>query len=64
MSLTRKHFIELAEIVRGGVDIRDNDCVDCIGYLADKLADFCAVHNPNFDREKFLTACEPREKGT
>lgn len=64
MSLTKKHFILLAEIVRGGVDIRDNDCVACIGYLADKLADFCAVHNPNFNREKFLKACELRKKGT
>ena len=64
MSLTRKHFIELAGFVRGGVDKRDKDCVDCIAVLADKLADFCAKHNPDFDRERFLKACELKGEGS
>ena len=56
MSLTRKHFIELARIVH------EEKLPECLRKsIAEKLADFCAEHNPNFDREKFLKACEIRE---
>ena len=48
MSLTRKHFKALADIMRthkaDGVMIRD-------------LADFCYESNSNFDRARFYDAC-------
>jgi len=47
--LTRKHFIELADILRehkaDGVLIRD-------------IADFCYNSNSSFDRGRFYNACE------
>lgn len=51
--MTRKHFKQLANIVKssGVLVVRD--------LLADELADFCARHNSNFDRERFLNACRP-----
>ena len=47
--LTRKHFKDLAEILRehkaDGVLVRD-------------IADFCYNNNSNFDRGRFYHACE------
>ena len=50
MTLTRKHFIHIAAtIAECDPDIRPN--------LAEQFADFCAEHNPLFDRERFIEAC-------
>ncbi len=62
MSLTKKHLKELASIVReSACDVANiESCSDCVRTLADQLGVFCAKHNPNFDRERFLKACEPK----
>lgn len=58
MSLTRKDYVMLAEVIDG-----------CEGYkvatielisrrkLADELADKLAADNPRFDKVRFLKAC-------
>ena len=54
MSLSRKHFNKLAEIV----DLMGDSITDeAQAYLAECLADFCECENPLFDRERFLQAC-------
>lgn len=70
MSLSRKHFIALAKIVR---ELREHATLNVHGtdhtrgmlaacdIVADDLARFCAPHNPSFDRARFLAACEPKE---
>lgn len=56
MSLTRKHFIELARIVREEKEGTNTET------LESAMASFCCGHNPNFDRQRFLYACEPKEQ--
>lgn len=36
-----------------------NNATDALDAVQQSLADFCASHNPNFDRARFLAACEP-----
>jgi hypothetical protein len=54
--MTRKHFIELADVIR---DANKNqfpqDGPPIFGYNAiQNLAHFCARQNPCFDRERWL----------
>jgi len=52
MSLSRKHFNELAEIIRvSGLGMPDHI------ELARRMASFCAQHNPRFDYDRFMAAC-------
>ena len=56
-TLTRRHFIALAEIVK-----RINDRGDMISHadaieLCEHISDMCEGFNPAFDRERFKTAC-------
>lgn len=66
MSLSRKHFQALADIVRAAYVPENGEETANVGYnlavsdMADALADFCAQHNPNFDRARFLDACQPK----
>lgn len=72
MSLSRKHFQALADIIaeaaRTADSYRDNGPdfaayatarMGSVQHIKHALADFCASHNPNFDRARFLAACEP-----
>jgi hypothetical protein len=54
VSLSRKHFVALADIV---ADIVDNEGTIDAKSLALRLADWCASENGRFDRERFLVAC-------
>ncbi len=50
--MTRKHFVAIARAIA---------MIDCPGtrdHLALLMADICADSNPNFDRTRFLRACE------
>ena len=50
--MTKKNFIELANVIRN-----HNDCPDCaftIGQIS-RLADFCQSQNPNFNRERWIS---------
>ena len=58
MSLSRKHFETIAQIVKdsrrnyGGQDILETES------LIDALIDYFASQNPNFDSYKFALACK------
>lgn len=68
MSLPRKHFQALADIIRDEAEHATKNCppglyrdgrLDASDTLKHALADFCSQHNPNFDLARFLAACEP-----
>ena len=50
--MTRKHFKAIAEIINDA-----GDDVDAVERLAGDLASYFKSENPNFDRDRFLTAC-------
>ncbi len=45
--MTKKHFIELADLIRARPH-----CFDNLAVLS--LADFCQDQNPRFDRQRWL----------
>lgn len=59
MSLTRKHFQLMAEIIRLEVKFHDKDSEEfkAVRRVAFDLASMSKADNPNFDRAKFLQAC-------
>jgi hypothetical protein len=56
MSLSRKHFTALAEIVASYAIPNGSGSVG-VKKLAHDLANFCAAENGRFDRERFMVAC-------
>lgn len=57
MSMTRKHFEEIAAILAG--DLATCTSMDQrvkVTGIAYSLADFCYRQNPRFDRDRFYTA--------
>jgi hypothetical protein len=52
--MSKKHFKELADMMWRN---RHNMKPETFRHICDELASFCAKHNPNFDRTKFLEAC-------
>jgi len=44
--MTKKHFIELADTIRNSAVFS--------GAAIERLADFCASQNPNFNRQRWL----------
>jgi len=50
MSMTKKDFIALADLIRTYHVDEDYNAV----VPLDELADFCQQQNPNFDRERWL----------
>lgn len=56
--LTKRHFESLAAIIRKEVDAAPTKGGALTHYrIGEALADFCAEHNPGFDRARFLSAC-------
>jgi len=53
MSMTKKDFVALAQLVQDYAATTDGST----RALAIFLADFCAARNPRFNRTKFLRAC-------
>jgi len=53
MSLTRKHFKAIAEIIRPFFCPQS----DIKRIFCENLADYFATENERFDRNKFLKAC-------
>ena len=53
-TFTHQHFRKVAEIIRGMPDMSMTPS-NLAFYFADALADT----NPNFDRHRFLMACQP-----
>ena len=53
--MTKKDYIILSGIVEDAKGIKRAD--DAVAYIAHEIARACAVDNPRFDRERFLSAC-------
>ena len=57
MALSRKHFEVIAEILRQQHGGDPNTCDYLVIYdTAHDLAEYFAIENPNFNRERFLKA--------
>ena len=63
-NMTRTHFQAIAEVLRearrtpgkGKEHLLDGE------RLAEKFADMCQGQNSRFDRERFLSACDPKQE--
>jgi len=61
MSLSRKHFQDLANILAQSrpLETRVSDPEYFLwNQLRNELASFCVRHNPRFDRQRFFDATE------
>jgi Flp pilus assembly protein TadG len=74
MAMSRRHFQKIADAIaeaaRTAESYRENGPefqayatarMDSVQHLMYALADVCASENPNFDRARFLAACQPKE---
>ncbi len=63
--MTKRHFNDLANrlyILRPKYDEKTSTFADLMRLdqwkkMVQEMADFCATHGANFNRERFLTAC-------
>lgn len=53
--MTRKHYREIANIIRSAALQHDPTTAE---YIAREMAMLLASDNPNFSRRQFLDACE------
>jgi hypothetical protein len=51
--MTKKHFIALADAIRGMITHDDGSSLE-YAEVVETLADFCQEQNPNFNRERWL----------
>lgn len=68
MAMSRRHFQKIADAIAAEMCVpiidpeferhRDEVCLS----IAERLADACASENPNFDRARFLAACQPSKE--
>lgn len=57
MSMTRKHFEEIAAILAGDLATSTSPAeIRKVMGITYSLADFCYRQNPRFDRDRFYTA--------
>lgn len=57
--MTKKHYIKIAAVFKRAKELENND-EDAVQVLHDLAYDLCTFFkedNPNFDRERFMTAC-------
>jgi len=54
--MTKRDFIAIAAAIRGTLDRSAPNLWPGIILLANNIADYCAVANPRFDRERFMDA--------
>jgi len=52
--MTRKDFVLIARTIRNSSEIIDETALEA---LAENFAEELAETNPNFDRDRFLSAC-------
>ena len=62
MTMTRKHFIAIAESVKAEKLVADGSAepaqrIDSIFGIAKRMADVFEDSNPYFDRTRFMVAC-------
>jgi hypothetical protein len=58
--LTRKHFKALASILAEHANCAP-DLDLCVQGIREDIASYCARENPNFDRARFMAACQGSE---
>ena len=70
MAMSRKHYIEVARIVRENLDFAGQQCSDHgasyavgVSAMARDLADMFRQDNPAFDRSRFYMACGLDDEG-
>jgi len=55
--MTKRDFEAIAKIIKQvAVDL---DCAVVTDRVAERIADYCLTTNPRFNRNRFLTACNP-----
>lgn len=55
--MTRKHFEAIAKAFRQRYENADPRAIEELGYLADDLGNVLAEFNPQFDHQRFVSAC-------
>jgi hypothetical protein len=58
MSLTRKHFKQLANIIKHSKEHNHLTRGQLIVFIENEITQFCRQHNPNFNASTFSEACE------
>lgn len=60
LGMTRKHFEAFASIIQSTREQCSDapETVWAIDHIRDEMADYFQGENPNFDRERFMQACE------
>ena len=57
MTGSRKLYVDLAKTIRYYVDAADRDTANIYHRLVVDLCHDLKADNPNFDRDRFVTAC-------
>ena len=60
--MTRKHFIHLAKIIQHWSRTIEQGIPVTPTVIAYDLAMFCQSHNPGFDHERFMRACQTEKE--
>jgi hypothetical protein len=55
--MTRKHYQQIAEIIRQTYLLNDGHHGGTIAHIAEEFAKVAKKDNPNFSVDKFLEAC-------
>ena len=64
MSLSRKHFREIAKILGSNLSYKDDDSKYIAGNLINAFVSFCASQNQYFQKQTFIDAIEKEMKET
>lgn len=60
--MTKKHYISIAKIISERLNnVKNLDAQLEAANIASRLATYLQAENPNFNRERFLSACGVRE---
>jgi hypothetical protein len=55
--MTRKHYQQIADMIRQTYTLNDGHESGTLAHIARQFATIAKRDNPNFDRDRFLTAC-------
>jgi hypothetical protein len=60
--VSKKHFIAIARIIKDAKDHPQATGIDAREYIAKDLAFYLKTINPNFNRARFLEACNVNQE--
>ena len=60
--MTKKDYVKFTEMIRMDRSIFAGYELNALAVIKAQIADIFEQDNPNFDRQKFYAACEPRKK--